>query len=331
MTDEQKELLERSGAKNDWIVGLVFLFIFLAVVGINIFCRYNDNRKLERMECVQGFVTSRQDYEKWTGRKRHVSDSIIVEYTPQGSERTLSFRDSDGPYEFIRKGDTLNVYYEKEKPEEAFIAKTDWLTGKDVRADINYEVALIISIFPLGIAVFFFAEELSVRRKIKKGQFKLKKGDGLYPNEELHSLVRMSNGKRSWPVAIAGLSLFYIFCMVMGIAWIVVSTEKGEKGFLIGGIFVILLAQGVAVGIRFIVKYLSRKKKNFIEGFMSDDATMVYKDRRKAANVLWKHVRRFMEAEPLGSRYKYDYSKLWLEKYEDKLEKFLENRKDSER
>ena len=63
---------------------------------------------------------------------------------------------------------------------------------------------------------------------------------------------------------------------------------------------------------------------NFINGFMADDATLVYIDRQKAANVLWKHVKHFMEAETIGSRYKYDYSRLWLEKYEDKLEKFKE-------
>lgn len=169
MTDEQRELFEKSGAKNDWVVGLVFIIIFLVIVGINIFCRYNDNRKLKKMEYTEGVVTSRQDYEKWYGRRRHISDSIIVEYTPEGSDKKYSFRDSDGPYEFIYKGDVIGVYYDKRNPEKVFIAKTDWLTGKDVRADKNYEALLIVAVFPLIIAAFFFVEELIVRKKIKKG------------------------------------------------------------------------------------------------------------------------------------------------------------------
>lgn len=36
------------------------------------------------------------------------------------------------------------------------------------------------------------------------------------------------------------------------------------------------------------------KKRNFIKGFMADDATLVYKDRQNAADVLWKHVKHFM-------------------------------------
>ena len=128
LTDEQKELFEKSGAKNDWIIGLVFLTIFLAIVGINILCRYSDNRKLEIMECTQGVVTSRQTNYEWIGSRRLINDSITVEYTPEGSDTTCYFRDSNGPYEFIREGDILDVYYEKRHPDEAIISKTDWLT-----------------------------------------------------------------------------------------------------------------------------------------------------------------------------------------------------------
>lgn len=103
--------------------------------------------------------------------------------------------------------------------------------------------------------------------------------------------------------------------MFMGIALTVNSIT-------LPGIFFILLAQGAAAGVFFTVKYVLGKKRNFIKGFMADDATLVYKDRRKAADVLWKHVKHFMEAETMWSRYSYDYSRLWLEKYEDKLEKF---------
>ena len=327
LNKEQKELYEKSGAKNDWVVGLVFIIIFLAIVGINILCRFSDNCKLEKMEHVRGTVTSRQTSESWIGNRRHISDSITVEFTPEGSDTTCYFRDSNGPYEFIREGDILDVYYEKRHPKEAVISKTDWLTGKNVKAETNYEAALIVSVFPLGIGLFFFAEELTVRKNIKNGKFKLKKSDGLYPDENLHELARMSNYKRSWIGAWVGMVLGYVLFMVIGIAFIAAfftSTESGTKGALPAGIFFIIMAQGAPVIIFFTARFVLGKKRNFINGFMADDATLVYIDRQKAANVLWKHVKHFMEAETIGSRYKYDYSRLWLEKYEDKLEKFKE-------
>ena len=328
LNKEQKDLYEKSGAKNDWVVGLVFMFIFLAIVGINIFCRYNDNRKLEKMDHVRGVVTSRQTTESWIGNRRLISDSITVEYTPEGSDTTCYFRDSDGPYEFIHEGDTLVVYYEKRHPDKAIISKTDWLTGKNVKAEVNYEAALIVSVFPFGVGLFFFAEELAVRKNIRKGKFKLKKSDGLYPDENLHELARMSNYKRSWAGAWVGMSLLYVLFMIIGIAAIsayLTSTESGNEAALPVGIFFIIMAQGAPFTIFFTASFVLGKKRNFIKGFMADDATRIYIDRQKAANVLWKHVKHFMEAETIGSRYKYDYSRLWLEKYEDKLEKFKED------
>ena len=332
MTDEQKKIFDMSGAKNDWVVGLIFIGIFLAIVGINIFCRYNDNQKFESMEYTQGVVTSREKYEKWIGNKRHISESIIVEYSPKDSNTKLYFRDSDGPYEFFDEGDIIDIYYVEDNPEKAFIAKVDWLTGRNVRGDIDYEIALILSCYPLFIGVFFFVEELTVRKNIRKGKFKLKKSDGLYPDENLHELARMSNYKRSWNGALVGLSLLYVFFMFMGCSIIFhsrTSMESDKISALISGIFILLLAQGAAVGVFFIARFVLDKKRNFIKGFMADDATLVYKDRQKAADVLWKHVKHFMEAETLWSRYKYEYSRLWLEKYEDELESFKKNEEDS--
>ena len=325
LTEEQKELFEKSGAKNDWVVGLVFICIFLAVIGINILCRYNDNRKLKKLEYTQGTVTSRQNCENWTGSKKHITHSITVEYTPEGSDSKLYFRDSDGPYEFIHTGDSLGVYYQKSHPEEAIITKVDWITGKDVRVDIDYEAALIVSVFPLGIGLFFFAEELTVRKNIRKNKFKIKKSDGLYPDENLHELARMSNYKRSWLGAWIGLSFLYVFFMVIGIALIgisLTSTESETSGARITGMFFIFLAQDAVVVIFLTMRFILSKKRKFIKGFMADDATLVYKDRQKAANALWKHVKHFMEAESVWSRYKYEYSRLWLVKFEDRIEKY---------
>lgn len=327
LTEEQEKIFEKSGAKNDWVVGLFFIIVFLIIVGANIICRYNDNRKLGKLEYAKGTVTSSGAREEWIGNKRRYVNSITVEYSAKGSDKTYSFRDSDGPYEFIRKGEKIGVYYEKRDPDKAFIAKTDWLTKMDVRADINYEAALIVSVFPLGIGIFFFISEAKVRNNIKKGKFKLKKSDGLYPDEDLHELSRMSNYKRSWNMTWAGFTMLYVLFMAMGIAFISIffsPQDSGNTGFLFGGIFVISLAQGCPLAIFLTMRFLFIRKRNFIRGFMADDATRIYKEREKAANVLWKHVKRFMQAETLWSRYKYDYSRLWLEKYEDKLDRYLD-------
>lgn len=328
LTKEQKEVFEKSGAKNNWKVGLFFVLVFLAIIGINIFCRYNDHRKLEEMEFTEGIVTSSGSKREWIGSSSRIVDSITVEYVPDGSDRKYQFYDSDGPYGSIHKGEVLGVYYDERHPDKASIAKIDWITGKYVRADIDYEAALIVSIFPFGIALFFFAEEIKVRSNIRKGKFKLKKSDGVYPDENLHELSRMSNYKRSWKGAWIGFSLLYVLLMVMGIAMIVTSltsTDSSVTGALYAGIFFLFLAQGCPITCYFTMRFIFIRKRNFIKGFMADDATKIYKDREKAAKVLWKHVRRFMEAETLWSRYKYDYSKLWLEKYEDKLEKFIDH------
>lgn len=324
-TKEQQELFDRSGARNDWIVGLVCIIICFAIVGINIFCRYNDNRKLRELEFTTGLVTSRGENIDYIGRKRLIEDSINVEYTPEGSWITHHFYDPDGPYDFIYKGDTLRVFYEKDDPDKAYIAKTDWITGEYVRADINYETAFIIAIFPLFTGLFFFAEELTVRKNIKKGTFKLKKSDGLYPNEALHEIARISNAKRSWNLARVCLFFFYLFALAVGVFWIMGSVNSDAPdatGRLAGGIIVLIFAHFALAGVIISSRYINRKKRAFIKGFMADDATSVYKDREKAAEVLWKHVKRFMEAETFNSRYKYDYSGLWLTKFEDELKDF---------
>ena len=57
-----------------------------------------------------------------------------------------------------------------------------------------------------------------------------------------------------------------------------------------------------------------------ISTFMADEATAVYAKREEAAQLLWKLVKRYMEAEPMWSRFKLEYNRDWLETYEDKLE-----------
>ena len=73
-------------------------------------------------------------------------------------------------------------------------------------------------------------------------------------------------------------------------------------------------------GVIISIFYLKGKKTAFISAFMADEATAVYARREEAAQLLWKLVKRYMEAEPMWSRFKLEYNRDWLETYEDKLE-----------
>ena len=135
----------------------------------------------------------------------------------------------------------------------------------------------------------------------------------------------MSNAKRGWlPFWICGI-LFYLFTLVMGVGIIVsVLQDKPEDSVspVAAAIFMVILGHGMLAGVIISIRYLGRKKRAFISGFMADEATSVYEDRMAAAEVLWKLVKHYMEKEPFYSRFKLEYNRDWLETYEEKLEGF---------
>ncbi len=326
LTSQQKEIMDSLGFKNQRAVAAVFILIAFLIVGINIGCRFSGNRKLEKYPHVEGIVTGNQVYTEHIGSKTRHRNSLTVEYYPEGSDMSLSWYDDDGPYEFMNKGDKLRVYYDPDSPSDAFIAKKDWVTGIYIRADVFYDAAFIVAVWPLIIGWYLFADYSRAKKRALKGDLKAAKkvkcsADPDYdPN--LHDLARMANAKRGWlPFWICGI-LFYIFALVMGIGIIVsVIKDKPQDSFspAVAAIFMMILGHGMLAGVIFSMRYLGRKKRAFIKGFMTDEATAVYEDRMTAADVLWKLVKHYMEKEPFYSRFKLEYNRDWLETYEEKL------------
>ena len=329
LTPKQKELMDSLGFKDQRLLAAVFLLIAVLIVGINIGFRYHRNSKLEEYPHVQGVVVGDQVYSEHIGSKTRHRNSLSVEYYPKGSNMSLTWYDDDGPYEFIHKGDKLRVYYDPDDPSDAYAAKKDWVTGVYVRADVFYDAAFILAFWPLSIGIFLLADFSRAKKRALKGELKPAKkvkcsADPDYdPN--LHSLARMSNAKRGWlPFWICGI-LFYLFTLVMGVGMIVsVLQDKPEDSVspVAAAIFMVILGHGMLAGVIISIRYLGRKKRAFISGFMADEATSVYEDRMAAAEVLWKLVKHYMEKEPFYSRFKLEYNRDWLETYEEKLEGF---------
>ena len=92
--------------------------------------------------------------------------------------------------------------------------------------------------------------------------------------------------------------------------------------FLIPGIIVLMIAQGAPLAIFLTARHLSVRKRSFIKAFMEDDYTAVYTQRKQAAVKLWKIVKHFMQAEPIGTKYKLAYERYWVEKFKGQLEKY---------
>ena len=138
-------------------------------------------------------------------------------------------------------------------------------------------------------------------------------------------VVHITNKKRGWTVfqvmgTLGGAFFVFMGCMIM-----IQSLQNPDNNVMgvifVSGFFIVmgLVLWGAVVGSAI---YLKKKRTMFIMAFMSDEATKNYSDREGAAYELWLLVKRFTQTEPLWSKYKPVYNGYWLEKYEDKLEKF---------
>lgn len=327
LTDEQEQLMDSMGFKNQWIWALCFILLAVIIVGINVICRFADSGKLNSLEYTRGVVTGAQDQREWIGRRSRIRNSLSVEYTPEDSGRSYSWYDPDGSYEFFRKGDVLRVYYDEDDPEEAYPAKKDWLTGVYLRVDKSYNTALYIAIWPMLIGIFLFIDYQRAKKRALNGTLKPKKKikSSVDPDYDpnLHEIVRMSGYKRSWMGFWICGTLFFLGTMFAGIMMIrAVITEhpKDTAGPVAAAVFFMLLGAGMMAGVIFSIFYVNGKKAAFIRGFMADEATAVYKDREKAAEILWRYVKHYMESEPPRSRFKLEYNRDWLESFDEHLE-----------
>ena len=332
LTEEQQKLMDDMGFKGQRLVGGVFILIALLLVGLNVFFRFKDSHKYDDYVYTTGtvvdYIVSKTPRVGRRGSTYSSDYSIKVEYYVGDYEKPLTISDSDSAYEFINYGDTVRVYYDEENPGTAFLAKYDTLTGLYLPAEKNYYIPLYIAIFPTIIGIYLIIDFQKARKKALKNELKPRKKvvcstDPDYDNN-FHQLVRMSNYKRSWSGFWIAGSLFYLFTMFMGVM-IIYSTLKDhpDDSFspIVVACFMMLLGNAMLVGVIISVRYIDRRKKAFIAGFMADEATAVYRDREQAAEILWKLVKSYMEKETVFSRFKLEYNRDWLETYREYLDK----------
>ena len=84
-----------------------------------------------------------------------------------GSRRSMVI-DYSHAYEYIRKGDVLRVYYEEDDPDEAYPARKDWLTGKYLPAENDYNIPLIISVPLIAIGIYFFIDDENKKERLDR-------------------------------------------------------------------------------------------------------------------------------------------------------------------
>ena len=332
LTDEQQTLMDDLGYKNQRLWAAGFILIALLIVGINMICRYADSHKYDDYEYTKGTVINRVVSKiPRTGTRGNRYDyiyAIEVEYYAGDEDERYVFHNSDDDYEFMRIGNKVRVYYDEDDPDDCCVMKKDLLTGLYLPAETNYYTALYVAIFPVIIGIYLFADyqkakKLALQNKLKpKKKVKSSKDPDYDPN--LHELARMTGYKRSWlGFQIAG-SLFYVL-MMFGCVMTIRAVLKDPPDDMIAPIavmcFFMLLAHGMLAGVIFSIVYVKRKKTAFIKAFMQDEATAVYGRREEASELLWKLVRKYMEKEPMWSRFKLEYNRDWLETYGEYLER----------
>ena len=310
------------GNQGAWVVGI--LLIAALVFGIGFYFRYKDIRKGDSYEYVKGTVIKSYTTSTTIGRRTNSDHHIVVRYRPKGSDKDYT-ASVDDTWNFF--GGELRVYYKKDIPEDGYVARKDLLTGQYIPDGKNYDVPVAITGILLLCALYLFIDSVRAKSRAKKGTLKIKKpvpGEPVYADPNLHEMARMANHKRSWAGAWFGFGMLYALFMAMGISWVVISLKNPAKdgSFLIPGIIVLFIAQGCPLTIFLTARRLSARKKNFIKAFMADEITAVYADRKNAAKKLWKYVKRFMESETIGSKYRLEYQRYWVEKYKDYLERF---------
>ena len=171
--EEQLKAFKAYDPNSDRVVGCIFVFAAMVVLFFNIFLRYKDAEKSSAYKYTDGTVTfCQQTKRKYSYHRSRYVDSISVTFYPEGYDRKFFFRDSDGPYSFVSTGDVFRVYYKEDDPDECYIAKEDWITGKYIHADKSYNPVLGIVAVLTCVGLFFFADAARVTSRIKKGKLK---------------------------------------------------------------------------------------------------------------------------------------------------------------
>ena len=155
------EDIEALGNKYNRIIGIGFIVIAVLIICINMACRYAGSRRSRGYEYVEGVVTRWEEKKSYPHgvTRPHYDYAIWVEYEPDGARHTYTLIDYSHAYEYVRKGVALRVYYEEDDPDEAYPARKDWLTGKYLPAENDYNIPLIISVPLTVIGIYFFIDD----------------------------------------------------------------------------------------------------------------------------------------------------------------------------
>ena len=152
------------------LIGFAIIGIAILLVSINICCRFAGAKKGKKYEYTDGVVTKVDETKTYQrGSKQAYYDyTIWVDYIPVNDDKTYTFLDSSHAYENIGQGDVLRVYYQEDDPEEAYVARKDWLTKMYLPAEKHYNIPLFISVALIFIGILFFIDDEKLKSKIGK-------------------------------------------------------------------------------------------------------------------------------------------------------------------
>ena len=114
----------------------------------------------------------------------------------------------------------------------------------------------------------------------------------------------------------------FIFMGVMMMVTLLKDKNNNVSTVILVSGFFILMGLGLWGGVISSIIYLKKKKQQFMTEFFTDELTAMYSDRDGAAETLWWNVKIFTQTLPLWSKYKLEYNRFYLQKYQSELERY---------
>ena len=311
-------------------VGAVLLVIAFFFIVLSVVLRIVDVKKGESYEHVDGTVNGIQISKHRKYKVDSTTRTVSVIYVPKEYEEYdmhCFVSGSSTMLDFVHKGDTVRVHYEKGNPDKAYIAEKDWLTGGYIHTGRGYNVLLIIAGGLILFGALFIEDGVKLKKSGINPAWNLEydpKTKKMY-DPALYELTRYANRRRGYKKFWIVGSIFFTIFAGAGVGALVqyFTTEPRDPNLLIAALFSYLIGSGMLILVMITLIRQQKKRRRFVMAFMADEYTARYKEREKAAQTLWKHVSRYMDKESPFSRFKLEYSRDWLEKYKRELKKYL--------
>lgn len=160
-------------------LGKVFFGLSCIILLINLGCRLFDAVQSEKYAPFAGTVTNVIEGMRASTSRKHSGDipyyNVWVGYSPfvdLDFEIEIDFESTFNKWEV---GDKVTVMHRIDSGDVAYVAKKDWLTGKYLPIEKNYDIPLIIAAV-LTVLGFIFYKNLSILDWYANGaQIKIKK------------------------------------------------------------------------------------------------------------------------------------------------------------